>query len=80
MIYAAIIVCHMQGCVGLTDDLSPHETQEACVARLDEMRQGVVAIFSRTPGARMRAICAPLDEVRRLIPDAFPGAEVEVDA
>ena len=75
MIYAAIIVCHMQGCVALTDDLSPHSTQDACLARLEQMRQATIAVFSRTPGARMRAICAPLGEVRRLIPNAFPGED-----
>ena len=75
MIYAAIVVCHVQGCIAITDQHGPYDTQEACLARLTEMRAAVVSVFSRVQGARMRAMCAPLGEVRRLIPDAFPDED-----
>lgn len=78
MIYAAIIVCHMGGCVALTDDHSPHDTQADCLARLDEMRTVAAQAFASAPGARMRATCAPLDDVRAVIPGAFPGHVAEV--
>lgn len=78
MLYAAVIVCHVGGCVALTDDLSPYATPEACEARLHEMRGVAAHAFRHHTGARMRAFCAPLDELRRHIPGAYPGHIAEV--
>jgi hypothetical protein len=78
MIYAAIVVCHLQGCLAVTDGLGPYETQDACLARLEEIRAAVVAAFAHVPGARMRAVCGTVDEVRQLIPGAFPGVPAGV--
>lgn len=80
MLYAAIIACTVAGCWGVTDDLGPYETAEACEARLHEMRQAVAQHLGHQPGFRASAICGPVDEVRRLIPGAFPGVAAEVEA
>ena len=78
MFYAAVIVCWQGACWALTDNESPHATEAACLARLDAMRAAVTVAFQHRPGARMRAFCAPLDELRRHIPGAFPGHIAEV--
>ena len=80
MIYAAVIVCHLGSCAALTDDFSPHDTQAACRARVAEMQAAAALALAHLPGLRMRGICAPLHELRQVIPDAFPDHQPEFDA
>lgn len=79
MIYAAIVLCHMGGCVALTDNLGPYDSAEACQERLHAMRADIIATLGHLRPLHMRALCGPLDEVRRVIPGAFPGVAAEVE-
>ena len=73
MIYAAVLFCNISACWGITDDRGPYDSAAECEARLHEMRTAIAAALGHQPGARMRAVCGPVEDVRRLIPGAFPG-------
>ena len=62
MIFAALLICWPHGCMPVADAASPHATHADCAARLSVM-QAVAA--QGAPGARIRAVCGTLDEVRR---------------
>ena len=75
MIYAAVIVCGLRGCVFATDPAAPYATEAECRAAHDARRAEVVT-FARTMGAQtIRELCGTLDEVRRHIPGAFEGEQ-----
>ena len=73
MIYAAVIVCGLHGCIALTDDRGPYRTEAECRVRQDEMRPAIL-FATRSLGAPVvRELCGTLDEIRRHIPGAFAG-------
>jgi hypothetical protein len=73
MIYAAILVCWGQHCVSLTDDFGPYRTHAECAARLQVMKATAVIALGHIPGMMLSPMCGSLDQVRRLIPDAYAG-------
>ena len=76
-VFAIIIACSLpaETCQSLEDTTGPHATQDACNARLLEMRQAAVMLtLSTGPGPyRVVALCEPLDVIRRVAPNAFEG-------
>lgn len=76
MIFAMIFICDALRCVGFPDDLSPHATRADCLVRLDAMQAAAAAVVP--PGVTIAAMCAPLDDIRRVAPGAFPGHQVGV--
>ena len=75
MIYAAVIVCGLSGCISFTDNRGPYLTEAACRARQDEMRP-VIAMAAASIGPHVvRELCGTLDEVRRHLPGAFEGEQ-----
>ena len=73
MIYAAVIVCGVHGCIAVTDNLGPYRTAAECRARQDAMRPVIVTATQHLGAPVAREICGTLDEVRRHIPNAFSG-------
>lgn len=73
MIYAAILICWQQHCVSLTDDRGPYSTHAACAERLEVMAAAALIGFGHIPGMMMAPTCGSLDQIRRLIPDAYEG-------
>ena len=75
MIYAAVIVCGLHGCMAITDNRGPYRTEAECRARHVEMRPAVL-IAARHLGAPVtRELCGTLDHIRRHIPHAFKGEQ-----
>ena len=73
MIYAAVLFCSMNACAGYPDTASPYDTEADCRAA-HEQRRAMMQLVAQRMGARtFREICAPIEDVRRLIPGAFPG-------
>lgn len=62
MIFAALLICWEAGCQPIPDSASPHTTHAQCAARLHVLKGAAAAAY---PGARIRAVCGTLDEVRR---------------
>jgi hypothetical protein len=77
MIYAAILACWAERCMSIEDQRGPYATRAECAARLEVMAATAVIAFGHMPGLSLAPMCGPLDEVRRMIPDAYEG---EADA
>ena len=75
MIYAAVIVCGLHGCMAITDERGPYRTEAACRARQEEMRPAVHIAARRMGAHSVRELCGTLDDIRRHIPNAFEGEQ-----
>lgn len=80
MIYAAVVLCALEGCFVLADKHGSYATRAECEVRLEELRPKVDLLARQLTAARAVGLCETRGEMRRLLPETWPDFEQEAAA